>query len=168
MSCQNGASGQLDAHAASGRLAGTVAGAPVAGTLKREPPTPGAPKPRAPGSVAYGYTISPRSTCLGNAITLDGGSAVTVTAGGAKRGTLVYKDGNAGRAGAVHPGGSAPVAGTATDRTLTLADRRPRRVTATRTREAANAVASFFLAIAVVMLVARAFGGWRCACASRG
>ena len=41
VSCQNGASGQLDAHAASGRLAGTVAGAPVAGTLKREPPHAG-------------------------------------------------------------------------------------------------------------------------------
>ena len=157
VSCQNGASGQLDARATSGRLAGTVAGAPVAGTLKREPPTPGAPKPRAPGSVAYGYTISPRSTCLGNAITLDGGSAVVVTAGGAKRGTLVYKDGNlAGRVQCIR-GGSAPVAGTATDRTLTLAIG-PQTVTATRTREAANAVAAFFLAIAVVMLVARAFG----------
>jgi len=49
------------------------------------------------------------------------------------------------------------VAGTATDRTLTLAIG-PQTVTATRTREAANAVAAFFLAIAVVMLVARAFG----------
>ena len=49
------------------------------------------------------------------------------------------------------------MAGTATDRTLTLAIG-PQTVTATRTREAANAVAAFFLAIAVVMLVARAFG----------
>jgi K+:H+ antiporter len=157
VSCQNGSSGHVDARAASGRLVGTIARAPVAGTLKREPPTPGAPKPRAPSSVASGYTVSPRSDCLGNALTLDGDAAVTVTAGGAKRGTLAYKDGNlAGRVACLR-GGTASVTGTAADRTLTLTVG-GQTVTATRTREFAETVAQFFLAVAVVMLVARAFG----------
>jgi hypothetical protein len=155
--CQDRSSGRLDARAASGRLVGAIAGAPVAGTLKREPPTPGAPKPRAPDSIAYAYAISPRSNCLGNAMTLDGGATVTVTAGGAKRGTLTYDDGNlAGRVRCLR-GGTATAAGTAADRTLTMTVG-GQTVTATRTREFAATVAQFFLAIAVVMLVARAFG----------
>src|SRR5919197_1923273 len=155
--CQDGSSGRLDARAASGRLVGAIAGAPVAGTLKREPPTPGAPKPRAPDSVAYAYAISPRSNCLGNAMTFDGGATVTVTAGGAKRGTLTYDDGNvAGRVQCLR-GGTATVAGTAADRTLTMTVG-GQTVPATRTREFAETVAQFFLALAVVMLVARAFG----------
>jgi Kef-type K+ transport system membrane component KefB len=157
VSCQDGHSAPLSARAAGGRLAGTIGGAPLAGVLKREPPTPGAPKPRAPGSVAADYAVSPRSDCLGNAITLHGGSAVTVTAAGAKLGTLTYRKGMlAGRVRCVH-GGSAGVAGTALDRTLNLVVG-GQTVAATRTREFAKTVAQFFLAIAVVMLVARAFG----------
>jgi Kef-type K+ transport system membrane component KefB len=157
VTCQDGRSALVHARAAGGRLAGTIGGAPVAGVLKREPPTPGAPKPRAPGSVAADYTLSPRSTCLGNALSLDGGSLVTVTAGGAKRGTLTYRKGMlAGRVQCVH-GGSAGVAGTALDRALNLVVA-GQTVTATRTREFAETVAQFFLAIAVVMLMARAFG----------
>ena len=155
--CRDGSSARLDAHAASGRLVGTIGGVRVTGALKREPPTPGAPRPRAPDGVADNYSVSPRSDCLGNAMTLEGGTTVTVTAAGAERGALAYKNGTlAGRVRCVQ-GGAAGVAGTAADRTLTLTVG-GQTVTATRTRAFAETVAQFFLAIAVVMLVARAFG----------
>jgi Kef-type K+ transport system membrane component KefB len=155
--CNGGGSGKVDLRAGKGALVGTIGGAPVAGQLKREPPTPGTPKPRAPGNVSSDYTLSPRSDCLGNAMTLDGGKVVTVTAGGAKRGTLAYANGTlAGRVQCVR-GGEAKVAGTAADRALNLSVG-AQTVTATRKREFADTVAQFFLAIAVVMLVARACG----------
>ena len=79
-----------------------------------------------------------------------------MTAGG-ERGTLRYKDGKlAGRVQCIPGGRRQWRARPPTARsTLTIG---AQTVTATRTREAANAVAAFFLAIAVVMLVARAFG----------
>src|SRR4051795_10675871 len=93
VTCGNGRDAHLQARAGGGTLRGTAGGAPVAGQLKREAPTPGAPKPRAPGSVAADYTVSPRSTCLGNAFTLEGDDPVTVTAGGKARGALRYRSG---------------------------------------------------------------------------
>ena len=72
MDCDGGGSAKLDVRAGRAALAGTIGGAPLAGRLKREPPSPGTPKPRAPGTVASDYALSPRSDCLGNALTLDG------------------------------------------------------------------------------------------------
>jgi Kef-type K+ transport system membrane component KefB len=157
VSCEDGHSAKLDARAGDGALRGTLGGRPVSGTLKREPPTPGAPKPRAPASVAADYTVSPRSDCLGSAITLEGDKTITLTAGGSKRGTLAYTDGTlSGRVQCLR-GGTAPLTGTALDRTITLTVG-PEKVTATRKREFADTVAAFLIAVAIVMLVARAFG----------
>ena len=53
----------------------------IAADLKRDPPDAGAAKPRAPGSIAGIYKLSPRSTCFGGKFELEGsGSSYTLKA----------------------------------------------------------------------------------------
>ena len=53
--------------AVKGVLAGTLGGVPLRAELKRDPPPPGALRPRPPPSIAGDYKLSPRSDCLGGA-----------------------------------------------------------------------------------------------------
>ena len=50
--------------------------------LKRDPPEPGAAKPRAPGSIAGIYKLSPRSTCFGGKFELTGSGSSYTREGG--------------------------------------------------------------------------------------
>ena len=179
-----------------GGLAGTLGGKPVAAVLRRDPPDAGAPKPRTPGSLASLYTISPRSTCFGGSMELDGsGARYDLSARGTALGEVSYVKETGAVSGDVRcvRGGHAWLKGTAVDRNLnnlslvpldeaTPAKPAPgaapapagakpalttpsglppsgERVTAVRKREAfGKLVAAFFIAVAVVMVVARLFG----------
>ena len=73
--CVNGKTLDFEGEAtpgAKGTITGLLGGQKVAADLKRDPPEPGAAKPRAPGSIAGIYKLSPRSTCFGGKIELDG------------------------------------------------------------------------------------------------
>src|SRR4051794_19868061 len=193
VSCVNGKSLQFDGAATPGEkgtIAGKLGGLPVTADLKRDPPDAGAPKPRAPGSVAGPYKLSPRSGCFGGKFELTGsGSSYNVKARDAKLGTLAYDSSKGALTGdvACTKGGHARLKGQAVDRYInnlqliplntakptgaTSPDGRPvmstptglppsgEKFTATKQRESfGHLVAMFFIAAAVVMLVARLFG----------
>ncbi len=119
--CLHGASAPIAARVASGVLAGSLGGLPVAAELKRDPPEPGAPKPRAPHSVGGEYQLAPSSACLGGKMKLSGsGSKVKVVTSKKPRGTLLYKAGTLIGAVKCEHGGSRTVTGTAAGRALDL------------------------------------------------
>jgi K+:H+ antiporter len=193
VSCVNGGTQEFKGSATpgdKGTIVGTLAGAEIAADLKRDPPVAGAPKPRAPGSIASLYNLSPRSTCFGGRIELEGsGSSYTLLAGGNELGTLAYDKEKGAVTGDVEctKGGEARAKATAVDRNLNNFQLIPldkaeptgktdpsgkplvstpsglppsgERFTATRQRESfGHLVAAFFIAVAIVMLVARLFG----------
>jgi Kef-type K+ transport system membrane component KefB len=172
-----------------GAIQGTLGGQPVMAVLRRDPPDPGTPKPRAPGNVAGVYKLSPRSTCFGGRFELvKEGSAYGVDAKGTTLGEFAYNDKTGLLTGDVScaRGGRGRFKATAVDRNINNAQVIPldaarpapgsagpkpvlttpsglppagERFTATKQRESfGKLVAIFFLAIAVVMLVARLFG----------
>src|SRR3954453_9272709 len=76
-----------------GTIAGGLGGRAIVPSLKRDPPDAGAPKPRAPGSIAGLYKLSPRSTCFGGTIELNGsGSSYTLESKTAELGKVAYTD----------------------------------------------------------------------------
>ena len=168
--CVAGGDAELAATAAGGKLAGTVGGREVRAELKRDPPEPGVQKPRAPGSVAGEYKLSPRSSCLGAKVDVEGGSQIELLVKEKTVGEGQYQDGHlSGSLSCPRGGARFAVAGEAVDRTINLTLLRPgadpdapesavERVTAEKQREAGNRFAAFFVAVAVVMLVARLFG----------
>jgi len=79
------------AVAVKGVLAGTLGGAPLRAELKRDPPPPGALRPRPPPSIAGTYKLSPRSDCLGGAFELEKAGGAYEIKGGLGR--LIYCDG---------------------------------------------------------------------------
>ena len=79
----------------------------IAADLKRDPPDAGAAKPRAPGSIASLYKLSPRSTCFGGKFELEGsGSSYTRqgAAAGARNARLRQGEGRRHRRRRVHEG----------------------------------------------------------------
>src|SRR3954467_4131970 len=84
VSCVNGKTAKFTGVAVAGSkgaITGTIDGARVTANLRRDPPDPGTPKPRAPGNIAGPYKLSPRSTCFGGTLELDGsGSKYTAVA----------------------------------------------------------------------------------------
>src|SRR5436305_3731005 len=85
--CADHASRRVDLAYSGGSLIGTIGGAPASAQFRRDPPAPGAPKPKAPPSIAGDYQLAPGSQCLGGRITLDGsGGNVELVAGAKKRG----------------------------------------------------------------------------------
>ncbi len=119
--CLRGRCAQIDARVANGVLAGSLGGLPVAAELKRDPPEPGAPKPRAPRSVGGEYQLAPSSACLGGKMKLSqSGSKVKVVTSKKPRGTLIYKAGTLAGAVSCEHGGSRTVAGAAAGRALDL------------------------------------------------
>src|SRR3954453_11085142 len=104
-----------------GTIAGRLGGRTIVASLKRDPPDAGAPKPRAPGSIAGLYKLSPRSTCFGGNFELSGGdSSYAVKAGEKKLGTLAYDDGKGAVSGdvACTRGGTVRAKGVAVDRNI--------------------------------------------------
>jgi Kef-type K+ transport system membrane component KefB len=119
--CLHATEARIEAHVASGILAGSLGGLPVAAQLKRDPPEPGAPKPRAPRTVGGEYQLAPASACLGGKMKLSqSGSTVKVVTSKKPRGKLIYKAGTLAGAVTCEHGGSRTVAGTAAGRALDL------------------------------------------------
>ena len=100
-------------------MLGTIGGRPLAAELKGDPPTPGVPLPRAPGSISGIYTLSPTSNCLGTNVTLtESGSRAEVVTKSIRRGTIVYRKGSFAGTVACNLGGSRRMFGTAAGRAL--------------------------------------------------
>jgi Kef-type K+ transport system membrane component KefB len=124
VNCVNGKDAKFRGYAAprpAGTITGTLGGVPLTANLRRDPPDPGTPKPRVPGSVAAVYKLSPRSTCFGGLMTLSGsGTRYTVKAGGNVLGTVSYKKDTGALAGDVKctRGGTARFRAVAVDRNL--------------------------------------------------
>jgi Kef-type K+ transport system membrane component KefB len=150
--------------AVKGLLAGTLGGAPLRAELKRDPPAPGALRPRPPPSIAGKYKLAPRSDCLGGAFELEkaGGSTYDIKGG---IGRLAYTGAGpiAGRVTCRDKSVRA-VTGQAVNRDLTLnipaggTATAPEKLAASRQRDFTRLVAAFFLAVVVVMLFARLMG----------
>jgi Kef-type K+ transport system membrane component KefB len=150
--------------AVKGLLAGTIGGAPLRAELKRDPPPPGALRPRPPPSIAGTYKLAPRSDCLGGAFELEkaGANAYEIQGG---LGRLVYNGAGpiAGRV-ACRDKSVRTVTGQAVNRDLTLTipaggtAAAPEKVAASKQRDFTKLVAAFFLAVVVVMLFARLIG----------
>jgi Kef-type K+ transport system membrane component KefB len=161
--CADGSDSELNARAGGGAIAGTVGGAPLRAELKRDPPPPGALRPRPPPSIDGVYKLAPRSDCLGGGFELEkgDGDAYVIKGGG---GQLTYRDGLiAGRVTCRGKSAPRPLAGQALNRNLTLtlpaAGSAPaEKVDAAKQRDFTEAVAAFFLAVVVVMLFARLMG----------
>ena len=170
--CLAGAPSEIDATVADGRLAGTLGSQEVKAELKRDPPEAGAQRPRAPGAVAGDYKLSPRSPCLGAKLALEGGSELEVLAGKKPVGSVEYADGKLEGEVTCPRGGERTVTGEAVNRNINLTLLPPgvevaedgtvppeaERVSAAKQREAGSRFAAFFIAVAVVMLIARLFG----------
>ncbi len=157
--------------------------------FKRDPPSPGAPLPYLPSSIAGTYELAPRSLCLGGSMVLaGGGGAYGVRAGARSLGRLIYVKRTGALVGDVGCVLGGRVRLTATVSGLDLNDvtlipldtahaapsagaGRPLMITAsglppagesfeaTRVRLTLDRlVAAFFIAVAVVVLLARLFG----------
>src|SRR5437588_8354347 len=101
-SCLTGKPAPLDAQARGLNLTGTVGGQPLNLIFRRQPPPPGALKPRVPGSLAGSYSITPSSRCLGGTLKLGAGSQPGLS--GASKGvagTLRYDSGSGSISGQV-------------------------------------------------------------------
>src|SRR3954447_23083825 len=174
--CVNGKSAHFTGTAAGGNqgvIQGMLGGLPVTANLRRDPPEPGTPKPRAPGNIAGTYKLSPRSACFGGSFDLKGGgSSYTLAAKTGDLGKVTYNNKTGLTTGvlACKAGGRARLTATAVDRNLSnvtvvalvaIRGLTPagEKFTATKARESfGHLVAIFLLAVAVVMLVARLFG----------
>ena len=170
--CIEGGQLPLDAEVSEGELTGTLGDQEVTAQLKRDPPVPGAQKPRAPGSIAGDYKLSPRSPCLGAKLVVEGRSDVELLVKDNVVGEGTYADGKLKGELECTTGEPKGVAGDAVDRTVSLtllppgtelpptgqAPEGSERLTAEKQREAGSRFAAFFIAIAVVMLIARLFG----------
>ena len=162
---------EVDLAVEEDRLAGTVGGEPFEATRESDPPSPGTAKPLIPTDLEGEYGLTPESACLGGAVELSGGDTVHLEGDGAE-GTLDYSDGELSGTVTCAEGGEAEVVGSAADRTIDLeitpagaragepaeAAGATEHVVAEKEREFPRTLAAFFIAVAVVMLVARLFG----------
>ena len=122
--CVKGKDLEFRGHASprpTGAITGTLGGAPVTAILKRDPPDPGATKPRVPDSVASLYKLSPRSTCFGGSMELHGkDNSYEVEANGKTLGSVSYNKSTGALAGdvACTRGGKVRFRAAAVDRNL--------------------------------------------------
>ena len=147
-----------------GVLAGTLGGAPLRAELKRDPPAPGALRPRPPPSIAGKYKLAPRSDCLGGALELEKVGANAYEIKGGTRAPGLQRGGPIAGRVTCRDKSVRPVTGQAVNRDLTLnipaggTATAPEKVAATKQRDFTELVAAFFLAVVVVMLFARLMG----------
>ncbi len=163
--CTDGSTAELDAEVADGAIAGTLGDTDLSADFEAEPPSAGTQQPRPPGSIASEYKVAPRSACLGGAIEIEETDAGTLEllVEGDPHGELTYSESDGVVEGTAEcsEGGDAEITGEAADRTLTLdvtTEELEERVVATKQREFGHTLAAFFVAVVVVMLVARLFG----------
>ncbi|HEU0318643.1 MAG TPA: cation:proton antiporter, partial [Solirubrobacteraceae bacterium] len=171
VACADHARRPLGLGYSAGVLTGTIGGVPVRALFKRDPPAAGAPKLRAPPSVAGDYQLSPGSQCLGGKISLGGaGRGLELAAQRTARGRLSYRSGTlTGQVACIH-GGTDRLTGVAAGRQLDLmlapvlaapaagGPTAPEHVIATEQRAVDATVAAFFIAVVIVMLCARLTG----------
>jgi Kef-type K+ transport system membrane component KefB/nucleotide-binding universal stress UspA family protein len=158
VACAGGGTAELRAGLARGGLVGAVDGRPVRAELTRDPPQAGVPRPRAPDSIEGEYELLPRSPCLGAELAIEGsGSEVELLRDERAVGRARYEDGRLRGEVTCPEGGLTPIAGRAAARTIDLQVGGDQ-ITAEKQREAGSLFAAFFIAVAVVMLVARLFG----------
>ena len=157
VSCRGGGDAALVATLGERELVGRAGGAPFRAELRRDPPPPGAQKPRPPASVEGEYALSPRSDCLGGSLAIGEGKRAAVTAGERTVGSVVYRNGTVAGRVTCSDGHPAALGGAAVGRRLDLAVA-GQRVTGTKQREFGHLLAAFFIAIAVVMICARLAG----------
>jgi Kef-type K+ transport system membrane component KefB len=163
VTCRDGSTAPLDLTDDDDALTGKVGGVPLSATVVEEPKAPGT-QMRTPPDIAGDYRISPPSACIGAKLTLAGDDG-RLSAGGAPgapaRPTITYAGGRLTGSVPCKDGSTSPIAGTASDRRLTL-DVGPQadsvRVVAEKLRDPAHAVAALFVVIAIVMLAARLLG----------
>ena len=148
--CGGGGERKLVATVAvKGVLAGTLGGVPLKAELKRDPPAPGALRPRPPPSIAGNYKLSPRSDCFGGAFEIEKAGGAYEIKGGLGR--LVYDDGPIAGRVTCRDKSVRAVTGMAVNRDMTLnvpaggTATAPEKVGATRQREFTKTVAAFFL-----------------------
>ena len=176
--CVDGRKGELSAVVTGPTdLVGTFQGQPLRAAQGHPPPVAGARPPRAPHSLGGSYRIEPASRCLGRAIELDhdGDTSVVVDGKHRTRGRLSYRDGRLAGRVTCRRGGAATVAGHVRGRELQLTIRpaAPRarkaapqvpeavqaeKAAAAKQRTFTHTLTAFLLAIAIVMLAARALG----------
>jgi Kef-type K+ transport system membrane component KefB/nucleotide-binding universal stress UspA family protein len=183
VSCVDGSSADLEARIVDGQITGTVAGREISAVLERDPPPPGSQRPLIPDEVAGEYLLSPRSECLGGEVALEeaeGEGALEVLIDEQSHGELHYGEGLLEGTAECSSGDEVEVTGEAADRSILLTlepipasaeaggedgdtvsqppEVAAERITATKQREFGETLAVFFIAIAVVMVVARLFG----------
>ena len=173
VSCVGGASAELDATVAEERLEGTLGGRPVNAELTRGPSGLTARTSRQPGSVAGEYELVPRSACLGEELALEGdGAVVELLVEERVVGEVRYVDGELLGNVNCPNGPRRRVVGTAIDRSLSLVLLPPgarlpegappppgtERISGELRREAGSVFAAFFIAVAVVVVLARLLG----------
>jgi Kef-type K+ transport system membrane component KefB len=178
VSCVDGSAAELDATVEDDEISGSLDGREIGAVLSRDPPAPGSQRPLVPGDVDGQYMLSPRSECLGGEVELEeaGAEGLELVAGGASRGELTYSEGALEGTAECTDRGEVELRGEAADRTIQLtlepvgpepSGRKsaageppavPERLTATKEREFGETLAQFFIAVAVVMIVARLFG----------
>ena len=158
VSCVDGGTVELRASSTERALEGTLDGRRFEAALTRDPPAPG-PRPRAPDSITGEYVLTPRSPCLGAKLAIEesSGSEVELHRGETAAGSAHYENGRLSGEADCADGTQAPLEGRASDRTITLTVGEAQ-VTAEKQREAGSRFAAFFIAVAVVMLLARLFG----------
>ena len=158
VNCVRGGSQSLDSRVRDGSITGRVGDAPLEATLERDAAPAGSTRKLIPESVTGEYSLAPRSDCLGGSLAIEEeGDGLKLLAGEREAGEARYSDG--ALTGTVEcEDGESEITGEALDRTINLTVGEDERITATKRREAGSLFASFFLAIAVVMLVARLFG----------
>jgi Kef-type K+ transport system membrane component KefB len=171
--CLGGSGAELEATIEDGRLEGTLGGRPVLAELTRGPSGSTARQARLPDSVAGEYELFPRSLCLGEELVVEGeGERLELRADDHRVGGARYRDGRLLGVVRCPGGGSRGIAGTAIDRSLSLVlvppgvsppeggalPRGAERLSAEKRREAGSLFAAFFIAVAVVIVLARLMG----------
>ena len=168
VTCTNGEEQDLRATVESGTMEGTLDQEPMKASFAREAPDPGSPKPQPPKSVAGEYRLIPRSACLGGRLELEGANQALEVHGTRIKGEMAYTDDGKLTGTATCQGGDeAKLTGTASNRDLVLTVVREQppegapaseKVAGQKIREFGHLLAAFFIAVAIVMVVARLVG----------
>jgi Kef-type K+ transport system membrane component KefB len=166
VTCADGRHAALAATVDRGTLHGTVGGAPVSAVESSDPPAPGTPAARLPGSITGVYALAPASACLGGSVSVtNSAKGQELNVAHANPSPITYSKGAISGAVACAHSGHVALAGTASGRSLNLTTTPPagsdvpaEHVSATLQRASDKTVEAFFLAALIVMLFARLCG----------
>jgi len=162
--CPEGESEELRAEAAERAISGTIGDREFDARFTEDPPAPGEGDALVPGELGGEYALTPRSKCLGGTIELEGEAGrLELHAGERTAGEVEYANGELAGEVTCESGTAATVTGSAAGQKIELALEPGgsvvrERVTATERHEFGRILAVFFLAVAIVMVAARAAG----------